>query len=194
MKYLRTIPILISILVLVAAGAAGCKSSVTYAAATATKSGISFSFEYPAGYVPQNENTFADTGNNSVVALLYYDNRPDKLKIDREIVIGGFNPLPDRPDASIWTDVNIKVLRQADSKFKLYERSTIQVSGIEGETTTYHTSVMPSFTNSDDVVYRDAYIDYRGKVWKITVLATADVADEAKPDFELLITSFKFLN
>jgi len=40
----------------------------------------------------------------------------------------------------------------------------------------------------------DAYIDYQGYIWKISVLAIEEIGDQAEPDFENLINSFEFLD
>lgn len=193
-KYLRAILILISAVILIGTNAAGCKSSVTHTAATVTISNVSLSFEFPAEYAKLEPDVYEGTGNSTMLVLLYYDKRPDEQKVNREIVIVGLNPMPTRIDATAWAEKNLEVLMQGDAKFKLYERSPIQVSGINGVMTAYHTSILGSFLNSDDVMYRDVYVDYQGKIWKIALLATEDVADEAGADFDRLISSFKFLD
>ncbi|OGO18776.1 MAG: hypothetical protein A2Z15_07840 [Chloroflexi bacterium RBG_16_50_11] len=192
---LRAITIILSILILVGIFPAGCANDDSgYVRVTAVKRGISFSFEYPALYYKYTSDVFDDNTNDHSVVLLYRSPGNFQGKADKQIYIRPCEPLPDRPDASTWTEEHLKILKNGDPRYELIERSTIQVAGISGEMAVYNTSVLGNYLSAPYTVCRDAYIDYQGYIWKISVMAVTAIEDEVKLDFEHLIKSFKFFN
>ena len=165
-----------------------------YVKATATKQGISFSFEYPVSYEKLTPDAFEDTGGDPSVSLLYAIPGSIMEKADKQIYIRPCDPIPSRPDATAWTEEHIKLLENNDPRFELIERSAVQVAGIDGQMVAYHSSVLGNYLNSPNLTCWDAYIDYQGYIWKISVLAIEEIGDQAEPDFENLINSFEFLD
>jgi hypothetical protein len=196
----RAIKILISLLLIVVVTLGGCTTNTThttdteYLKANATKLGISFSFEYPASYTKLTPDAFEDTGGEPSVSLLYSEPGSTQEKADIQIHVILLSPIAGRPDAAAWTEEHIKLLENNDKGYELIERSAIQVAGINGNMAAYNSSILGKYLNSSNLICRDAYIDYKGYIWKISVLAVEEIGDQAKPDFDHLIESFKFLD
>ncbi|MBN1160421.1 MAG: hypothetical protein JXA17_00520 [Dehalococcoidales bacterium] len=198
---LAVIPLLVSVIFL-----AGCSSTestttnpeptttnIEYLKATATKLGINFSFEYPDSYAKPTPNVFEDTGGDNSISLLYRDPESTGGKADIQIYIIVCPPIPNRPDAATWTEEHIKILEYADEDFVLYDESEIEVAGISGKKIIYFTKILGDM-NSEGLIIRDAYLDYRGYIWKISVMAVEEMGDQAEPIFERLLATFKFLD
>lgn len=165
-----------------------------YVKATATKQGISFSFAYPVSYEKLTPDAFEDSGGDPSVSLLYRKPGSTNVKWDKQIYVRACDPLPSRPDAAAWTEEHIKLLENNDATFELIERSAVQIDGINGEMVAYHSSILGNLLSSPHTVCWEAYIDYKGYIWKISVLAIEEIGDQAEPDFENLINSFEFLD
>ncbi len=193
MKNRKALIVLITLLIIVGVVLSGC-SSTEYIKATAIKRGNSFSFEYPSTFKKLTPDAFDDIGGDNSVSLLYTEPGSNRGKADMQIYIIANSPIAGRPDAAAWEEAHIKILEQSDDEFELYERSTIQVSGIEGYKIVYYTTILGNYLNSMKLVCRDVYIDYKEYIWKISVLAVEEMGDEAEPIFQHLIESFKFLD
>jgi hypothetical protein len=199
MKNRKVLEILVSLVLIVGVVLSGCSgngtsTSTEYLKATAVKRGINFSFEYPASYTKLTPDAFEDNGREPSVSLLYTAPGSTGGKADIQIYIIASSPLADRPDAAAWAEVQIKMLEQVDEKFKLYENSTTQVSGINGYKIVYYTTALGNYLNSHKLVCRDAYIDYKEYIWKISVLSVEEMGDQGEPVFQHLLESFKFLD
>lgn len=196
----RIISLLISSILISAVFLTGCGTNTAsptdpgYVKATAIKLGISFSFEYPISYEKQTLDAFEDTGGDPSVSLLYRQPGSTNVKADKQIYVRACEPIVNRPDAAAWTEVHINLLEENDPVFELIERSTIQVAGIDGNMVAYHSSVMGNLLSTVYTVCREAYIDYKGYIWKITVIAIEELGDQTEPDFQHLIQSFEFLD
>jgi hypothetical protein len=194
---LMAIPLVISMVFL-----AGCTdtepttttTNIEYLKATATKLGINFSFEYPDSYIKFTPDVFEDTGGDNSVSLLYLEPGSTKERADKQIQIIPLNPIASRPDAAVWTNEHIQYLVEHDEEFELIERSSIEVAGIGGEMVVYKSSILGKYLNSPNLMCCDAYIDYQGYIWKISVLAITELSDQVEPDFEHLIDTFEFLD
>jgi hypothetical protein len=187
---------LLLVLSIIIAGTAfgGCGSNTELVKATATKHGISYSFEFPPSYTGYDPQIFEDTDKDPAVTILYREPESSLPKADKMIYVRPCNPVPDRPDASNWTEEHLKLLEVGDPRFELIERSTIQVAGIDGEYIKYYSSVIGTLLNATDTVCLDAYIDYQGYIWKLSVITAKEYEGEAGDDFQLLINSFEFLD
>jgi hypothetical protein len=194
MKSRRAIKILISLLLIIGAVLGGCSTGTEYLKANAVKLSISFSFEYPPSYTKLTPDAFEDNGSNPSVSLLYTTPGSIQEKADIQIYVIPLAPIEGRPDAAAWTEEHLKILEENDVKFKLIERSAIKVAGIDGETIVYNSSILGNYLNSDNLICRDAYIDYQGYIWKISVLAVEEMSDQAEPIFKHLLESFEFLD
>ncbi len=189
----RAITILISLLLIVSVILGGC-GGTEYFKANAVKRGISFSFEYPPSYTKLTPDAFEDTGGDYSISLLYTKPGSTQEKADIQIYVIPLSPIAGRPDAVAWTEDHLKILEQNDKNFKLIKRSPVQIAGIDGEMIVYFSSLLGNYLNSSYLICRDAYIDYKEYIWKISVLAIEEMSDQAEPDFEHLIQSFKFLD
>jgi hypothetical protein len=196
MIFLKPASILISILLVVGILLSGCSNTASEnMKVTATKHGISFSFEYPPSYTGVDPMDFIDTDNRDpAISILYREPGSNLSKGDKLIYIRPCDPVPDRPDASTWTEEHIEILEVGDPRFELIEQSTTQVAGIDGEYIKYHSSVVGTLLNTTDTVCLDAYIDYQGYIWKFSVIVVPGYEDEARADFELVVNSFEFLD
>ena len=190
-KYLLT---LISPIIIVGVILSGCGGNGESSKVTATKHGISFSFEYPALYTGVVPQEFEDTEGDPAISILYREPGSNLPKADKHIYIRPCEPLPDREDASAWLEEHINVLELGDPKYELIDRYPAQVSGIDVEIVGYYSSVIGNLLNSNETVVWDAHLDYQGYIWKISVIAIRSYGDEARADFEVLINSFQFLN
>ncbi len=192
MRKLRAITILLSLFLIVAVILSGCGGN--YLKANAVKRGISFSFEYPPTYTKLTPDAFEDKGPDFSVSLLYSKPGSTESKADIQIYVMPLIPIASRPDAAAWTEEHIKILEENDANFQLFERSTIEVSGIDGYTIVYFSTILGNYLNSPNLICRDAYIDYREYIWKISVLAVEEADNQAKLDFQHLTESFEFLD
>ena len=190
MKNRRATTILVSLLLIAGVFLSGCGSN--YLKANVVKRGISFSFEYPPTYIKLTPDAFEDNGRDPSVSLLYSKPGSTALKADIQIYVIPNAPIAGRPDAVGWTEEHLKILEQNDANFTLFERSTIEVAGINGETIYYFSTILGNYLNSPNLMCRDAYIDYQGYIWKISVLAIDEMDAQAELDFEHLIESFEF--
>ena len=190
----RTITILIFLLLIVGVVLGGCGTRSEYIKATAVKRGIGFSFEYPPSYTKLTPDTFEDIGGDNSVSLLYSKPGSTLEKADIQIYVIPLAPIADRPDAFAWEEEHLKILEQNDAGFILYEGSAIQVSGLDGYKIVYFSTILGNYLNSTNLICRDAYIDYKEYIWKISVLAVDGMDDQSEPVFEHLIESFKFLD
>ena len=196
----RAITILISLLLIVGVVLGGCTTGTIqttdteYLKATAVKHGISFSFEYPPSYTKLTPDAFEDNVADFSVSLLYSKPGSTEPKADIQIYVIPLAPIAGRPDAVAWTEEHLKILEQYDNSFELIERSPVRVSGINGEMIVYKSSILGNYLNSPNLICRDVYIDYKEYIWRISVLAIDGMGDQAEPDFEHLIESFKFLD
>jgi hypothetical protein len=194
MTRLKSILSLIFSLIIAGTVLGGCGGNTELVKATATKHGISYSFEFPLSYTGYDPLVFEDTDKDPAVTILYREPGSSLPMADKMIYVRPCDPVPDRPDASTWTEEHIKLLEVGDPKFELIERSAIQVAGIDGEFVKYYSSVIGTVLNSVDTVCMDAYIDYQGYIWKLSVIAVREYEGEAGDDFQLLINSFEFLD
>ena len=198
----RLITLIISILIISAVFLAGCvgnnesptTSDSEYIKVTATKNGISFSFKYHITYGLLTPDALQDTGDDPSVSLVYA--RPGNItdKYDKQLYIRACDPMESRPDAATWMERHINLLEENDAAFELIERSTVRIAGIDGEMAAYHSSILGNYLSSDYTVCWDAYIDYQGYIWKLSVLTIEYIGDQAESDFEHLIESFEFLD
>lgn len=193
MKNRQALFILIPLLIIVGFVLNGC-SGTEYFKVTAIKRGISFFFEYPSTYEKLTPDTFDDVGGDHSVSLLYSKPGSTQSKADIQIYVIPFAPIAGRADATAWTEEHLKILEENDKLFKLIERSTIQISGIDAKMTGYFSTILGNYLNSTNLICRDVYVDYKGYIWKISVLAVEEISDQAKSVFEHLIESFKFLD
>ena len=180
------------LLVLVTAlNAGGCGDS-EYARAEVVKLGHHFSFEYPPSYEKLTPDAFQDNEREPSVTLLYIN--PDNMvgKADIQIYVILFSPIADRPDATAWTEEHISILELNDGNFQLYEQSTVDVDGVSGHKLVYFSTILGNYLNSPNLIIRDVYLDYRGYIWKLSVLAIEEMGDEAEHVFEHFIESFRF--
>jgi hypothetical protein len=180
---------LISLVLILIIIGGGCGES-EYAKAEATKLGISFSFEYPLSYEKITADTFEDNGREPSLSLLYTDPESTLGKADIQIYVILNGPIAGRADATAWTEEHIKIIEEHDEAFILYERSTVNVSGISAYKLVYFSSLLGNYLNTNDLIIREVYFDYRGFIWKISVLAVQEFGDQAEPVFEHLIESF----
>jgi hypothetical protein len=199
MKQRRATASAIILLILSAILLAGCTASaeptttnINYLKATATKLGISFTFEYPDSYVKSTPDAFEDVGSDPALILLYYDPITPNTKADIMIYIRPCEPLPNRTNASTWTEEHIKTMEQGDTEFEIIQRESVQIAGIDGEMLAYYSSALGDLSDEDTVCW-DAYIDYQGYIWKILVLAVKEGDYQIEPVFEHLIETFEFL-
>ena len=194
MTRVKSTLLLIFSLIIAGTVSGGCGGNTELVKATATKHGISYSFEFPLSYTGYNPQIFEDTDKDPAVTILYREPGSSLPKADKMIYIRPCNPVPDRPDASNWTEEHIKLLEVGDPRFELIERSAIQVAGIDGEFVKYYSSVIGNLLNTTDTVCLDTYIDYQGYIWKLSVISIKGYEGEASTDFELLTNSFEFLD
>jgi hypothetical protein len=180
---------IISLLLILVIIGVGCGES-EYAKAEATKLGISFSFEYPPSYQKITADTFEDNGREPSLSLLYIDPESTLGKADIQIYVILNGPIAGRPDATAWTEEHIKLLEEGDDAFVLYEWSTVNVSGISAYKVVYFSSLLGNYLNSNNLIIREVYFDYRGFIWKISVLAVEEFGDQAEAVFEHVIESF----
>lgn len=194
MTHVKSTLLLILSFVIVGIVLGGCGGNTEIVKATATKHGISYSFEFPLSYTGYDPQVFEDTDEDPAVTILYREPGSSLPKADKMIYVRPCNPVPDRPDASTWTEEHIKLLEVGDPRFELIEQSPIQVAGIDGEFIKYYSSVIGTLLNYVDTVCLDVYIDYQGYIWKLSVITTREYEGEAGDDFQLLINSFEFLD
>src|SRR4030042_1887551 len=184
MKPKRVITLLISAFIISAIFLTGCgkdtpsPTDTQYVAATATKLGISFSFEYPIVYGKITPDAFEDTGGDPAVSLLYGRPGNTRDKADKQIYIIALDPIESRMNAATWMAEHIRLLENNDPAFKLIERSTIQIGSIDGYVTAYHSSILGNYLSSDYLITWDAYVDYNGYIWKIAVMGIEELAEE----------------
>jgi hypothetical protein len=191
MKITRAIALFISLLLILGVIAGGC-GGTEYARADAVKLGIGFSFEYPPSYTPLTPDAFEDNGREPSVSLLYSDPERTQEKADIQIYVMLSPPIAGRQDATAWSEEHIRVLEENDAYFQLYERTNVEVAGISGYKVVYFTTILGNYLNSENLIVRDVYFDYKGYIWKISVLAVEEFDDQAESVFEHLIESFQF--
>ena len=74
--------------------------------------------------------------------------------------------------------------------FRLLERSTVTVDGIQGELIAYQTNEMVG----PPVVYMaDVYFDYGGFTWAFDAKADLDLAETVRADLDYVLQTFKIL-
>lgn len=190
----RTITLLVFLVLIVGVILGACGTSTEYIKATAVKHGTSFSFEYPSTYTKLTPDAFEDIGDDYSVSLLYYEPGSTQAKADIQLYIIALTPIPGRSEASAWQEEQIKILEQYDDKFKLYENTLAQVSGLDGYKIVYFTTILGDYLHSHRVKCWDVYINYKEYTWKISVLAVEESSDQAERDFQHLIESFQFLD
>jgi hypothetical protein len=198
MKQRRVTASVVILLIISVIFLAGCTANaeptttnINYLKATATKLGIIFTFEYPASYVKSTPDAFEDVGSDPALSLLYYDPETPNSKADIMIYIRPCEPLPNRTNASAWTEEHIKIMEKGDSEFEIIQQEAVQIAGIDGEMLAYYSSALGDLSDEDTVCW-DAYIDYQGYIWKILVMAVEEGGYQIEPVFEHLIQSFEF--
>jgi hypothetical protein len=97
-------------------------------------------------------------------------------------------------------DLNYNLEYQRPNEFKLMDRSSITVSGVPGEQISYIYYSWTEYRDKEGKYMRvpnstyNAYFEYDGVLWRISVNYHQDMSDIVKSDFELIIRTFKLLN
>ena len=193
--YFKTaVPILL-VMLLLASVMSGCSRNRKY---TLYNGAVRFSLEYPPSYLPPN----ADTDQSENPVGLRFDLRhpeQDPMR-DAYIWVDVIRTSGITPDyiADLEFDLVVAQADQLEGQFQLVERSPITVDGAQGEQAVYRymwrtvVDGSPKLNIGTPATTYAAYFEHNGFVWSIGVKSTADRADEAKADFELMVRSFRF--
>jgi hypothetical protein len=189
--------IIVIIILLAVASMFSCSSS-GYKRITENKEGIKFSFEYPLSY---QENKNPDNENDFSVILSRYDDESESLEfrnINTSFAVIIYEPSEEEPDAKSFLDNKLLKLSKLPvyQEYKLLERSTIMVSGINSEFILFSGRALMSgdYLDSKISYVRDIYLDYKKKIVNIGVICYPQVNDQVKEEFENILKSFKFFN
>jgi len=186
--------VLITILLFISILITGCNTS-EYKTFT-LKNGIAhFSFEYPSSYKvvdnivslmpaythiilrkPPNEEQMERITS---VLSIYVDEAYTPLSVDSAIS-------SNLSDISTWND------------FKLLERSSIQVVGVNGQRIVYSWASIPArhgiAGEPIPSLAREVYFYQDGQLWNISISSDELTTEAAKADFEHVLRTFKILN
>jgi len=169
----------------------GCSCFSGYKRAVVNEIDISFSFDYPSSY--KESGRTSDSFLTEIVLERYTPDR-NIHKIDGQASVTIWKSL-DYPNATAYLEFCLKTLQSQWGEFKLHERSTINVGGIDGEIIIYSGYFLTNVFTFDHIKCQEVFFDYKGMIWNITLFSDADAQkDESESDFEHLIKSFKFLD
>jgi len=168
----------------------GCSDNSGYKKVTLIKAGIRFSFEYPSSYsVFKN-----DFQNGDPLIIPRYLPDSQKKEADREIRIETFIIDANYPNANALLNGFFDKLQGLWAQFELLERSSVQVSGIDGEMIVFSGLSKTAFINLGQLKCWEVYLDYKGQILTLAFYSKINVADGAEAEFEHFIESFKFLD
>jgi hypothetical protein len=160
-----------------------------YQKAIITKGGVRLSFEYPLSYQDTNKTLNSNLLKHSFL-LKRVDANNTSDNSDTKFTLFIINPSEFRPDAKAEIDEYQKTVESTNPsvKYKLLERSKINVAGVEGEMISYSaTYEIPQF-------FIVVFFDYKGMRWNLNFDALDTVSENVKAEFDHIIRSIKFLD
>ena len=165
------------LVILVAPFVVSCTTS-QYKTYTLKHNAIAFSFEYPSGYKKilnyLKSNPEAPIGIRFALGV----SKDPVFGVD---IAGLYSEKVDPQDAAR--------ISGSHTPEQELERTSITVAGIPGELVAYSST---DFQNAPSVT-REVFFSVNGVLWNIYIYSAPDKADEAKTDFEHIISTFKVL-
>ena len=147
--------------------------------------GVSFSFEYPSSY--KRISSYIQDNPGAPIGVRFARARGffGLLSTDPVFVVNIDSPLSVKePDPK--STANIAGSHSADQEL---EGASILIAGTVGELVAYSSS---DFQNTPSVT-REVFFSVNGILWSISIYSGIAKADEAKLDFEHIVTSFKIM-
>jgi hypothetical protein len=173
-------------------------SNDSYRTVTIQKGGVRIFFEYPNSYKdPANSLKENNRGEENQVILYHLYTSTPIQKVDMVFGIDIQTSGLLYPNAKNALENYLTRLKNSsyDNKFKLIERSSIDLSNVHGELAVFSVSYLPDSLLGDQLSeVRVIYLDYNNQIWNFGIEAHKELAEKAKIDFEHIIKSFKFLN
>ncbi|MBN1692599.1 MAG: hypothetical protein JW845_03490 [Dehalococcoidales bacterium] len=166
----------------------GCSG---YKEVTLTRKGIQFSFEYPSSY---EEFCYSFQSEDFYVGLVRYSVDSQERLVDRKIDIYIFKTDIGRPDATSSLNSFLENRVFDYEEFQLLERSSVKVSGIDGELIIYSGYYDIGYFISEHLKVWAVYLDYKDIIWILIISSAIDTSDGAEAEFQHFIDTFRFLN
>jgi hypothetical protein len=171
-------------LVLIASAVSSCRTS-QYKTYTLKHNSVHFSFEYLSGY--KTINAYLQRSPGAPVAVRFARARGmfGLLSTDPHFVVNIDSP---------WSEVKVDPKTAANTASshtpeQELERTSITIAGMTGELVVYS---FPDLKNASTIT-REVFFDVDGVLWNIYIYSGTDKSDEAKLDFEHIISTFKVL-
>ncbi|MBN1160717.1 MAG: hypothetical protein JXA17_02070 [Dehalococcoidales bacterium] len=157
-----------------------------------TRKGINFSFEYPSSY---EEYRYSFQSENFLTILVRYPPDSQEILADREIAILPLVTNIEHPDATSSLNSFLENRVFDYEEFQLLERSSVKVSGIDGELIVFsgYYDVGYLFT-SDHLKVWEVYLDYKDFIWILRLSSIIDNTEGVEAEFQHFIDTFKFLD
>ena len=205
--------VLIALLVTALLSLAGCDSTDGgYCTFTERNEMCSFSFDYPPYYNQGGARNnldyirpyvaFSLIGPLENIVLIVPDPDNDTVGTVTSSYAPAYiegmviTPKDDSSDAKSRLDSWISDLERWDN-YELFERSSVTVSGIEGELIYYVVDwilLVPAGEGPDLKYVREVYFDYDGLIWKLKATSEFEMVDQVKADFEHILETFQILD
>ena len=96
------------------------------------------------------------------------------------------------PNSGALLEERLSMFPRVKKGFKILERSSMKVSGIDGQQIAYSWT-SPSF-EPEVVVTREVYFDTKGLIWHLSLDSSETRAETAKADFEHMLGMFKIVD
>jgi hypothetical protein len=161
---------------------------------TLTKRDISFSFEYPDDYEKVDPNPYESAGSNIDIVGEIYHATDDETKTSTQLTIQLWNPTADYPDAKARLDWYATNVYNVGENPEINERSSLRVAGVDGEKLVYTYVLESDIEMPNQINCWVVGFDSKGQIWLISICTNIEAPEEAKADFDYLISTFKFLD
>jgi hypothetical protein len=162
-----------------------------------TKNGLegSYSFQYPASFEDD-----INPSNFTGASIFHRAQSTNPASIDQAIIIsiGAIDVSREHlSPQQIVDNIIIGYGENPDSKIQLFEKSSVRVSGVNGQLIRYWgIGGYPRMQMTIDPrrwYKQEVYLEREGMLWAIGLYSLDSLTEESKPEFDHLIRTFKIL-
>jgi hypothetical protein len=159
-----------------------------------------FSFEYPCSYDKSGSEINNDDGFTHIMLQGPYHKDVEDFTLISIFVIDSDDPDFLKPERRLNNAIS---LYETFLDYRLIERSSVNVAGIEGQQILYfYNKERPEIGDAGYIpgagpaptIARDIYFSDEGYLWNITIFSNESTAKADMADFEHMLETFTILN